>query len=1033
MGKRISLISFLLFFIWQAGSAQTRTVSGEVTDRSDGMPLPGVSVLIKGTQTGTATDVNGRYSLVVANSDVLVFTFVGMTSEEETVGNRNRINVAMVSDSETLDEVVITGYGVTRKRAFTGSATTVGENDIIQKTDANPVKALEGTVPGLQLNVSSGQPGAPTNIFIRGRNSINSGTEPLYVIDGVPISSGTMGMRKDEEQTLSPLSTLNASDIESMTVLKDATATSIYGARAANGVIVITTKKGKAGKLQVNLTAKLGMEMLPSRTKSYRPLNADQYKELQVEGLLNDYSIYGDSGYTALYNNQIFGGAFEYNQQGMLDMLLSYLEVDGEENTNWVDEVTRMGLVQEYNLELQGGGNQEVSPTFYASLGYFNNKALIIGKDLERFSGRFNFAQSPSKLVDYGVALSLSYTKLNMGAGGGYFSDPFTQAYQQPPLFPVKNPDGTWFLNTLNGYNPVALRSSLGDKSEGKQYRATISPYLGINFREDLIFMSRVGIDYYGLSEFGYWSFLQPQGKEMRGLGEQGTDARTLLSITNTLNYIKTFHDVHNLNLMIGQEAQKTKNNVSYLSASNYPVDFLNQVANAAVPSDASTRRYDVAIASFFFNGQYDYMDRYYFSVSARADGSSRFGDEHRWAGFWSVGGRYRISEENFMASVKPWMDNLTIRASYGTSGNQEVGDPLIANGWYASRDLFGFGYNYNGLPGSAHEQQGNHNLKWEQTDKFNVGLDVSFLDRITLEIDYYYHKTKDMVFMVPVSRTTGLENVPQNIGELQNKGVEFTITGKALRLPNFQWDLTLVGSHNQNKVLRLSTDNPIEGSVTIIEKGHDINTFKMREYAGVDPQTGKPLWYKGTEGTEITSNYNLAGKRYVGIANPKLSGGFISRMNFKGFDFSFQLNYAMGGKIYGNNLRYDEQVGGSGFNNTTRYVYDNRWQKPGDITDVPRFVFNDLSGANKASTRFLMKGDYLKIKSVSLGYNLPKHIVSYARMSSARVFVTADNLYTFTAKNYRGFDPAGIASDGIQWWNYPTPRNIMFGVSVGF
>lgn len=985
MGKRISLISFLLLLVWQVGNAQVKTVSGEVTDKSDGSPLPGVSVLIKGTQTGTATDMDGKYTLRVTSSDVLIFTFVGMKSQEEPVGNRTRINVAMVAESESLDEVVVTGYGVTRKRAFTGSATTVGESDIVQKTDANPIKALEGTVPGLQLNVSSGQPGAPTDIFIRGRNSINSGTEPLYVIDGVPISSGTMGMRKDEEQTLSPLSTLNATDIESMTVLKDATATSIYGARAANGVIVITTKKGKAGKLQVNLTAKLGMEMLPSRTKSYYPLNADQYKEIQVEGLLNDYSIYGDGGYTALYNNQIFGGVFPYNQNGMLDMLLSYLEVDGEMNTDWVKEVTRVGLVQEYNLELQGGGNTETAPKFFASLGYFNNEALVVGKDLERFSGRINFAQSPSKLIDYGVSLNLSYTKSNMGSGGGYFSDPFTQAYQQPPLFPVKNPDGSWFLETLNGYNPVAMRSKLGDKNEAKQYRATISPYLGINFREDLIFMSRIGIDYYGLSEFGYWSFLQPQGKEMRGMGEQGTDSRTLLSITNTLNYIKTFNEKHNLNLMVGQEAQKTKNNTSYLAASNYPVDFLNQVANAAVPASAATRRFDVAIASFFFNGQYDYMNKYYFSASARADGSSRFGDQHRWAGFWSVGARYRISEEKFMESTKSWMDNLTIRTSYGTSGNQEVGDPLIANGWYASRDLFGFGYNYNGLPGSAHEQQGNHNLKWEQTNKFNVGLDVSFIDRITLEFDYYYHKTKDMVFMVPVSRTTGLENVPRNIGELQNQGVELTITGKALRLPKFQWDLVLIGSHNQNKVIKLSTDNPIEGTFSIIEKGRDINTFKMREYAGVDPQTGKPLWYKGTEGSETTSNYNLAGKRYVGVASPKFSGSLISRMNFKGFDLSFQLNYAMGGKIYGNNLRYDEQTGGSGFNNTTRYVYDNRWQKPGDVTDVPRFVFNDLSGANKASTRFLMKGDFLKIKSVSLGYNLPHHIVNHAFCAGIR------------------------------------------------
>ena len=321
----------------------------------------------------------------------------------------------------------------------------------------------------------------------------------------------------------------------------------------------------------------------------------------------------------------------------------------------------------------------------------------------------------------------------------------------------------------MNYYNPVAQRSKYGDKSIGKQYRATITPYVTLKFRDDLIFTSRLGIDYYDLKEFGYWSFLQPQGKDMRGMGEQGTTSRTLLSITNTLSYIKTLEDVHHLNLMIGQEAQKTKDNSSYLSASNYPLMTLNQVANAAVPSSASTTRDDVAIASFFFNGQYDYDNKYYFSMSARADGSSRFGKDDRWAGFWSVGARYRISEEEFMESTRGWMDNLTIRTSYGTSGNQEVG-----NSWYASRDLFGFGYNYNGLPGSAHSQRGNSKLKWEQTNKFNIGLDVSFFNRFSLEFDYYYHRTKDMVFMVPVSRVTGLLSVPQNIGKLENKGIEF-------------------------------------------------------------------------------------------------------------------------------------------------------------------------------------------------------------------------------------------------------------------
>jgi len=818
MRKLIGFLSLLFIICIQVSNAQTRTLTGVVTDKNDGLPLPGVSIMIKGTHLGTATDAQGKYMLDVKSSDILEFSFVGMKSQTIPVGDRTLLNVAMENDAQNLEEVVVTGYGVTRRKAFTGAATTVGAENISQKTDANPIKALEGTVPGVQLNVSSGQPGAPATIFIRGRNSLNSGTQPLYVIDGVPVTASAMGMRSSEDMSVSPLSTLSPSDIESMTVLKDATATSIYGARAANGVIVITTKKGKSGKLQANLTVKLGMEMKPAIPK---------YTELQVEGLLNDYEMYGEYGNTALYNNYFFGGSFPYTAEGMQDMLYSYLEYDGKTRTNWLDEVTRTGFVQEYNLDLQGGGITPSAPKFYTSLNYFNNKAFVIGKDLERFSGRINFAQSPSKWVDYGVALNLSYTKTNMGAGGGYFSDPITQAYQQSPLLPVKDENGNWNFNTLNGYNPVAQRSAHGDKNTGRQYRATITPYLTVRFRDDLQFTSRVGIDYYDLKEFGYWSFLQPQGAEMRGMGEQGNTERTLLSITNTLTYLKSFGD-HHLNIMVGQEAQKTKDNSSYLAASNYPLMDKNQVANAAVTSSASTSRDAVAIASFFLNGQYDYKNKYYFSMSARADGSSRFGKDDRWAGFWSVGARYRISEEEFMEASRDWLTNLTVRTSYGTSGNQEVGDS-----WYASRDLFGFGYNYNGLPGSAHEQLGNDKLKWEQTNKFNVGLDVSFFDRLTLEFDYYYHRTNDMVFMVPVSRTTGLLTVPKNIGKLENQGIEFTLNAKLLQLSDFNWDLTWVGSHNKNKVVKLSTDKPLESSITIVEKGHDIYTFKMKEYEG--------------------------------------------------------------------------------------------------------------------------------------------------------------------------------------------------------
>lgn len=613
-----------------------------------------------------------------------------------------------------------------------------------------------------------------------------------------------------------------------------------------------------------------------------------------------------------------------------------------------------------------------------------------------------------------------------MGAGGGYFSDPITQAFMQSPITSVKKEDGSWNFDTVNGYNPVAQRSELGDQSLAKQYRILLSPYIQINFTPDLYFMTRGGADIYLVDEFGYWSFLQPQGSDMKGMGENSNTTRSLLSITNTLNYLKTFNEKHNVNFLLGQEAQYTYLKEAYLAGSNYPVDFLPQVSNTAVPGSASTSIDKVALASFFANAEYDYNNKYYVSGSFRMDGSSRFGSNNRWAPFWSVGAKYRISEESFMKGSSEWLNNLTIRASYGTSGNSEVG-----GSWYAARDLFGFGYNYNGVPGMGHAQFGNPDLKWEKTQKFNVGLDFTLLKRFTVEFDYYNHRTTDMVFAVPTSYVTGLGSYYKNVGELKNSGIEASITAQIFNTSDFSWSMTLTGSHNKNEVVKLSTDNPIEGAIQITEAGRPLYQFKMKEYAGVDPETGNPMWYVGESGNETTTSYNKAGKRYLGTANPDFQGSLSSTMNFHGFDFAFQLNYSLGGKVYGDNLRYDEQIGGSFGENFTEYVYKNRWQKPGDITDVPRL--EAFGASNKASSQFLMDGDYLKIRSLTLGYTFPFKWTEKAFISRLRLYVQADNIYTFGAGNYRGFDPSGIGANGVQWWNFPTPRNVVFGANISF
>ena len=1038
MEKRLMMFLAGLFLSMGVALAQTQ-VKGTVTSADDGEPVIGASIRVEGTKTGTVTDVDGNFQLNAPTGSTLVVSYLGM--ETQRVKASPSMAITLKVDSKSLDEVIVTGYGVTRKAAFTGAASTLSEEMIANKVDPNPIKSLEGTVPGLQMNIGSGQPGAPVTIYLRGRNSLNSGTQPLYVIDGVAFDNDVVGIRSDEGQETSPLSTLNANDIENITVLKDATATSIYGARAANGVIVITTKRGSEGKPQVNFTAKLGWNEMPSYTDKYKLVNADQNIELATEALLNSYETNG-LGSTFGYNNAKYGLGLEPTQQGAEDFYdfytggwLSNYRATGR-STNWLDEVTRKGMVQSYSVDVSGGGASGNAPTYYASFAYDDNKSFMKGKDFLRYSFRFNMDHQPSKWVKYGFNTNLSYTETNMGAGGGYYSDPLTQAYMMNPMTPVYDDEGNWNFDTTNGYNPVAMRSKYGDQSNAKQYRVLWSPYLTINFLPELSFMSRLGVDAYFIDEFGYWSFLQPQGSEMNGMGEDSNITRIMLTITNTLNYIKTFGEAHHVNLMLGQEGQKKNFKQAYLAGSNYPVDNKVDVSLAAVPGSASTERQELMLNSYFFNGQYDYANKYYFSASLRADGSSRFADGNRWGTFWSVGAKYRLSEEKFMEPTKSWLTDLAIRASYGTTGNQEVG-----SGYYAASDLYSYGRLYNGASGMVYSQIGNKDLSWETTKKFNVGLDLTLFNRVNVSMDYYNHQTTDMVFAMPLSFAMGLSSIYRNIGKLENQGFEFSVNAMIIKNKNFDWSVTWTGSTNSNKVKRLSTDNPIETSIQITEVGRPIYQFKMKEYAGVDPETGNALWYQYANDdptTEIdergitTTNYNAAEKRYLGDANPDFFGSVGTSLHAYGFDLALQLNYSTGAKIYGNNLHYDAQIGGSFYENYIQYVYDRRWQKPGDITDVPRLT-TEPSYENSASSRFLMDGDYLKIRSLTIGYTLPKTWLRNIFLKNVRVFMEAENLYTFTADNYIGMDPAGVTPDGIQVWNYPQARSFVFGIQLGF
>ena len=990
-------------------AAQTREVTGTVISSEDAMPVIGASVVVKGTTTGTVTDYDGKFTLNVPTSvKTLLISYIGMETQEVAI--TQNMKVSLSSDTQTLEEVVVTGYGVMKKAAFTGAAQVVGSDNLTKRTDANFMKSLEGSVAGLQISSFTGQPGAFAATTIRGKGSVNSGTEPLYVIDGIAIYSDKMGVNSTTgsgDMAASPMANINPNDIESITVLKDATATAIYGARAANGVIVVTTKKGASGKARFNFNAKAGTSFVANLNNDYRTVNLDRYKEIWKEGLVN-------AGYAA-------------NTTEASDVLNSYVndwygvDLAGDvQNVDWLDAVISNGATQDYNLSVQGGNE---SMRYYISGGYFENKGVLIGTGMKRYSGRLSLDGNSDRL-GYGLSVNGALSDIDNSMTESQYINPIVAVYDLRPFQQIYNQDGTYNMDAY--YNPIALNDEeRGDKRNQKQTTVVVNPYFTYKLAEGLTWKTNAGLSLIDLGESFYSSKYNPQYSDSGMLGERNMERATTYSITNTVNYIKSFNEIHNINVLLGQEAQKVAFSRVYASASGYPSDSVFELDNASTPVSAGSMTKASTLSSFFMNAEYNYNNKYYGSASFRYDGSSRFGANNKWAPFWSVGAKYRISEEAFMEETKDWLSDLTVRGSYGTVGNQDIG-------YYAAMGLYTYGYSYNSKPGAVPTQIPNPDLKWETVAKADLGLHAVLFDRFTVEMDYYNQRTKDMIFDVPLSYTSGFESVMINIGEMENQGFEFLINSNVMKTKDFRWDVNLTGTFNRNKIIKLATDKPIENTTTIRKVGEAYNTFYMAEYAGVDPETGSPLWYKGKEGKETTSNINEAGQRIVGSADPKFYGGIGMNFKYKNFDLSADVSYTLGNKVYNSGFSYDMQVGHYFLGPVSNYVYENRWQKPGDITNVPKFEAGNSSSAEANSTRFLMDGSYLRMKSVVLGYTLPSKLLAKAGISNLRVYASADNLFTITSSDYIGFDPQ-TRPTGFQSWSYPVPTNIMFGLNLGF
>ena len=921
----------------------------------------------------------------------------------QEVSIRANMKVSMKPDTEVLDEVVVTGYGVQRKASFTGAAAVVGKDVLAKKTDANFVKALEGAVPGIQMNNSTSMPGIWGSIYVRGRGSLNSGTQPLYVIDGMPVDSDTddNSLTYSTNNTIDPMSSLNPADIESITVLKDAAATAIYGSRAANGVIVVTTKKGAEGKFNINLDIKQGFVTTANNNMDFA--NAQQTMKLFTDG------------YTAAQ-----GGDWQENYNYLAD---DYFGWDRKSSYDWMDAISRKGYYQDYNLNMQG---RTGSTGYYVGLGYLNTEGLIIGSDLERFSGRLNL-DTKFKWATLGVNSSYSYTTQNgfSLSTAGSMSSPLTAAVSsQTPMDPFYDSEGNYA--NINNYNPLALMDEkTGELNQSNTQMVNLNPYFQIDFGKGIYAKTTLGVNINELRQYQYWSALyNPQAQDYNGLGQQYNSKSTVVTWNNIIGWNYKFADKHDISLMLGQEMQKKSYFYEYYAKSDFPfaASGMRDLTTAGTDQGNEYYKQEARLASYFADVHYSYADKYYLSGSFRRDGSSVFGTDNRWGNFWSVGGKWRISGEEFL-SENEIITNATLRASYGTVGNQDIS-------WYAARGFYSSGYNYNQMPGMRPTSIPNPELTWEVSKKFDIGFDLSFLQRIHLTFDFYNEETSDALFEIPLSMTTGISKTYQNIGSIRNRGIEFSINTSIIQNNDLNWNFFANLTWNKNEVIKLSTDDPLEYTYQIIEQGHPYSQFYMKEYVGIDHETGKPLWYLNKEGDETTSDYNAAAKRYVGHADPKVLGGFGTNLTWKGVDFNLNFNYRLGGKVYNSGAAFTGF--GMAFRTPLEDVALNSWTPENKNAKYPQYIYRDPNNATATSSRYLYSGNYLRISNVTLGYTLPKTWTQKAFIQKLRAYVSVDNLYTFTASDFVGYNPE-TSANGVIAWQYPATCTFIGGIQLTF
>lgn len=972
-------------------------IMGTVVDGTTGEPVIGASVYIKGTSTGTATDLDGKFSLDGPANATLQISYLGYKTKEVSNISGKEMAIQLLEDTQTLDEIVVVGYGTQKKSSLTGAMQALNEKALTNITTPRVENMLNGKAPGVFVVAGSGQPGAQAKVVIRGKNSLTQSTDPLWVIDGVIVGNSS--------------GDLNPDDIESLSVLKDAASTAIYGSQGSNGVIVVTTKRGKSGKATVNVSAKMGISNLYNG--NLKMMDGSQL-----------YDLYSS-----------FSNPEKFNQNSWWTPELR------NRNFDWWDNATQTGFTQDYNISFSGGTDKLNT---FLSLGVYDENGAVKGYDYTRYSARFNMNYQILDWLTIKPQISATLRDIKdqqHSTSAMYNNMPWDSAYLPNGSLVGLPPQTTWVNTTGTNY----MYDLQWNYSTSKNYEILGNFDFDIRLTDWLMFSS---VNNYKFGEYTEMKYVDPRsssGESNNGSVENIFKGYNRIYANQLLRFNKIFDTVHSFNGILAYEWNEYNGDSTDAIAAGIPPGFIVGSASM-VPNKVDGSKNQWAVQSYFANVNYAYSSRYLAQASFRRDGASNFGKNSQYGNFFSVSAGWNISEESFF-DIK-FINNLKLRGSYGSTGSRP--DAL-----YPQYGLYSVGKSagYNEQPGALISQLRNDDLTWEKTFTGNLGLDVSFIDRINVTFDIYKKNTSNVLYKVPLPGVTGLTGIYRNVGEVSNKGFELAVNADIIRNKDLRWTVDANIGLNRNKVTKLYGDmeqiiindgSGIAGSASkLLKPGLDMDSWYLPEWAGVNPDNGSPQWYAtDSNGNRVlTSTYADASKTPVTIGSytPDYFGGFSTSLSYKGIDFSAVFNYSVGGKIY--NYSRSEYDSDGTYNDRNQMVLMkgwSRWEKAGDIATHPLPSYDNKSQSNNVSSRFLEDGSFLKMKSLTLGYTIPAKIWE---VSNLRVYFSGENLFTIT--DYSGVDPeipprldedAGtISITGVSTAVYPSIRRFMFGLNITF